>query len=101
MATIEGITISLGDVSATAGTIRTLNTSLNDRLLAIQKQMNDLNNSWQSPAGQAIQEKFNNLVPAFENYKQIIESYAKFLDNTVATYESTETQIQNNASAYK
>ena len=47
---VEGIKISLGEVSATAGTIRTLNTSLNDKLLAIQKQMNDLASTWQSPA---------------------------------------------------
>ena len=98
---VEGIKISLGEVSATAGTIRTLNTSLNDKLLAIQKQMNDLASTWQSPAGETIREEFNNLVPAFENYKQIIEAYAKFLDNTVSSYEATETQIQNNASAFK
>ena len=98
---VEGIKISLGEVSATAGTIRTLNTSLNDKLLAIQKQMNDLASTWQSPAGETIREKFNNPVPAFENYKQIIEAYAKFLDNTVSSYEATETQIQNNASAFK
>ena len=98
---VEGIKISLGEVSATAGTIRTLNTSLNDKLLEIQKEMNDLAATWQSPAGETIRERFNGLVPAFENYKQIIESYAKFLDNTVSSYESTETQIQNNASAFK
>lgn len=98
---VEGIKISLGEVSATAGAIRTLNTSLNDKLLEIQKQMNDLASTWQSPAGETIREKFNGLVPAFENYKQIIEAYAKFLDNTVSSYEATESQIQNNASAFK
>ena len=98
---VEGIKISLGEVSATAGTIRTLNTSLNDKLLSIQKQMNDLAATWQSPAGETIREKFNILVPVFENYKQTIEAYAKFLDNTVSSYEATETQIQNNASAFK
>ena len=96
---VEGIKISLGEVSATAGAIRTLNTSLNDKLL--EKQMNDLASTWQSPAGETIREKFNSLVPAFENYKQIIEAYAKFLDNTVSSYEATESQIQNNASAFK
>ena len=98
---VEGIKISLGEVSATAGAIRTLNTSLNDKLLEIQKQMNDLASTWQSPAGETIREKFNSLVTAFENYKQIIEAYAKFLDNTVSSYEATESQIQNNASAFK
>ena len=45
------IKISLGKSVQPAGTIRTLNTSLNDKLLAIQKQMNDLASTWQSPGG--------------------------------------------------
>ncbi len=98
---VEGIHISLAEVSKTAGTIRTLNTSLDERLNEIKKQMNDLSSTWQSPAAETIRSKFNALVPVFENYKQIVESYAKFLDNTVTSYESTETAINNNASAFK
>ena len=37
--------------------------------------------------------------PKFDNYREVIESYAKFLDNTVAKYESTENTLHSNASS--
>lgn len=98
---IEGIQISLGEVSKTAGTIRTLNSNLSTRLEEIKKQMNDLSATWQSDASETIRTKFNNLQPKFEGYFEVVESYAKFLDNTVTSYDTTETTINNNASAFK
>ncbi|PKM57237.1 MAG: WXG100 family type VII secretion target, partial [Firmicutes bacterium HGW-Firmicutes-3] len=41
------------------------------------------------------------LAPKFNNYREIIESYARFLDTTVASYRETETMINNNANAFK
>ena len=35
--------------------------------------------------------------PKFDSYKEVIESYAKFLDNTVAQYEQTESTLNTNA----
>lgn len=37
----------------------------------------------------------------FDDYKQIIESYAAFLDTTVANYEQTEQVINSNASQFE
>lgn len=101
MASSEGIHISLGEVSKTAGDIRNINKNLTDRLQEIKKQMDDLSQTWQSDASNTIRERFNSLVPKFDNYREIVESYAKFLDNTVANYNAVETQIANNASAFK
>ena len=98
---IEGIKISLGEVTKTAGTIRTLNTQLDTKLSEIKKQMNDLQQTWQSDASNTIREKFSSLTPTFEQYKNIVDSYAKFLDNTVQSYESAETTVNSNASLFK
>ena len=98
---IEGIKISLGEVSSTAGSIRTINTNLGTRLDEIKKEMNDLAQTWQSDASNTVRERFNSLAPKFDNYRQIIESYAKFLDNTVTNYDATESSINSNASAFK
>lgn len=97
----EGINISLGEVTSTAGTIRTLNTNLAAKLDSIKTQMNNLASTWQSDSSNTIREKFNGLAPKFEDYHSIVEAYAKFLDNTVTAYDSTETAINNNASAFK
>lgn len=98
---IEGIKITLGEVSKTSGTIRQLNNNLDNRLTEIKKQMNDLSQTWQSDASNTIREKFNALVPKFAEYKSIVESYSKFLDITVQNYDSAETAINNNASSFK
>jgi WXG100 family type VII secretion target len=98
---VEGINISLGEVSKTAGTIRTLNTTLTARLEDIKKEMDGLAATWQSEGSETIRGNFNALAPKFENYREIIESYAKFLDTTVASYDAAETQINSNASQFK
>lgn len=98
---IEGINISLGEVSKTAGTIRTLNTSLGTKLQDIKKQMNDLAQTWQSDASNTVINKFNSMAPKFDNYRDIVDSYAKFLDSAVTNYEAVEAQINSNASAFK
>jgi WXG100 family type VII secretion target len=97
---IEGIKISLNEVSSTAGTIRNLNTNLDARLMEIKNEMNGLAASWQSDASNTIRERFNSLSTKFAEYKEIIDSYAKFLDNTVTNYNSTETAINSNAGAF-
>lgn len=97
---IEGIKISLNEVAQTANTIRNLNTSLDARLNEIKNEMNGLAASWQSDASNTIRERFNALSSKFVEYKEIIDSYAKFLDNTVTNYDTTETAINSNASAF-
>jgi WXG100 family type VII secretion target len=98
---VEGIKISLGEVSKTAGTIRTINQSLSARLEEIRKEINGLASTWQSDSSNTIRNNFNSLAPVFEQYKNIIDSYAKFLDNTVTNYDAAEISINSNASAFK
>jgi WXG100 family type VII secretion target len=97
----EGINIALSEVSSIAGTIRNLNDSLTMNLEDIKAQMISMESTWQSDASQSIIGNFNALAPKFNNYREIIESYARFLDTTVASYRETETMINNNANAFK
>jgi hypothetical protein len=41
------------------------------------------------------------MAPKLKEYRQIVDSYAKFLDNTVTNYDSTESQNNSSASAFK
>ncbi|MFS0865003.1 pore-forming ESAT-6 family protein [Fredinandcohnia sp. 179-A 10B2 NHS] len=98
---VDGIKISLGEVSKTAGQIRNLNQNLATTLEDIKKEMNGLSATWNSDASNTIRANFNALAPRFEEYRQVVDSYAKFLDNTVTNYNAAETAINNNASAFK
>lgn len=98
---VEGINISLAEVTKTAQTIKTLNKSLSSRLEDIKKEMNGLEGNWKSDSSETIRSKFNGLAPKFENYEQIINSYAVFLEKTVTGYNEAETAINNNASQFK
>ena len=97
----DGISISLGEVAKTAGTLRSINQSLSTRLDEIKKEMNGLTSTWTSDASSTIQNNFNSLAPRFEEYFNVVESYAKFLDITVANYDAAETAVNNNANSFK
>ena len=96
---IEGISISLEQVLETARNIKSLNTQIVTRLNEIKREMNSLESSWQSESSTTIRANFNKLEAKFENYKNIIDG--TFLENTVEAYSTTESSINNNASAFE
>lgn len=97
----DGIQISTQVLLDTADRVRTINSTLDQKLADINKNMNDLEATWKSDAATDIRSAMNALKPRFEEYKNVVESYAKFLVNTAQNYESTESSVQTNASAFK
>lgn len=97
----DGIQISTQVLLDTADKVRTINNTLDSKLADINKNMNDLEATWKSDAASDIRAAMNALKPRFEEYKNVVESYAKFLVNTAQNYESTESGIQSTASAFK
>lgn len=97
---MDTIKISLGQVSQCAQAIRNLNTMMYESLNIMKTNMNSLNGSWISDSGETIRSRFNTFAQRFEIQKQIIDSYAKFLDLTVSSYDSLETSINANASNF-
>lgn len=97
----DSIQISTQVLLDTAEKVRNINTTLDSKLADINKSMNDLEATWKSDAANDIRAAMNALKPRFEQYKSVVESYAKFLVSTAQSYESTESAIQTNASAFK
>ena len=95
------IQISTQVLLDTAQKVRTINDSLETTLAEINKNMNNLEATWKSDAGSEIRHAMNALKPRFDEYKAVVESYAKFLVETAQNYESTESSIQSSASAFK
>jgi len=97
----DSIRISTQVLVDTAEKVRSINKSLDDKLADINKSMNDLEATWKSDAASDIRAAMNALKPRFEEYKNVVESYAKFLVNTAQSYETTEGAIQSNANQFK
>ena len=97
----DSIQVSTQVLLDTAEKVRTINNNLDSKLAEINKNMNDLEASWKSDAAEEIRAAMNALKPRFDEYKAVVESYAKFLVNTAQSYETTEGTIQTNASAFK
>lgn len=95
------IRISTQVLTDTATKVRNINANLDTKLADINKAMNDLETTWKSDAASDIRAAMNALKPKFEEYKAVVESYAKFLVHTAQSYETTEGAVQSNASAFK
>jgi len=95
----EIIDISLDAVSATAGEIRRLNDNLTNKLYQIKGQMDQLHAVWDSDAGEAIRNRFMKDAQKFEEYREVTNQYADFLDKTVTRYSENESLIKSAASA--
>ena len=97
----DEIKVSTQVLLDTAEKVRTINTTMDGKLADINKTMNDLESTWRSDAATDIRAAMNALKPRFEEYKTVVESYAKYILNQLQSYAVTETSIQNNAGAFK
>lgn len=95
------IDIDTDTLVTTAERVHDINEELDSKLAEINKKMNNLENDWLSDAATDIRAAMNALDHRFNVYRNVVESYVSFLRNTAQAYESTESSVQNNASAFK
>ncbi len=95
---MPSIKISLAEVSDAASRIRSLNQQMYESLAEMKKEMNSLAGGWESDGAEEIRRRFNLLSARFEEHKSAIDSYARFLDQTVSSYDTLESTITGNAS---
>lgn len=93
------IKITFEEVRTKTKQIRNYNATLTDTLNSIRQTINNLESQWTSDTSDTIRAKITGMQPKFDTYKEVIESYARFLDNTVAQYEGTESTLNSNASS--
>lgn len=97
---MSDIKISLSEVSRMANELRRINTNLDDVLEYARNEMKSLNVSWISDGSEMIRQRFEYFSKKFIEESQIVESYAKFLDYTVSSYDSLESTITENAASF-
>lgn len=94
------IRISLDEVEQIAANIRVCNVNLEDVLDYVCQLMNGLRSVWISEGSEELIARFNQFSRRFTDESQTIESYAAFLDYTVASYATHESAIKANASNF-
>lgn len=99
MAEAMSIKVSSKELKKTAGSIRTHNDHLNGYLVDIKDRIIRL--QWKSDASDVIVKKIEKMQNHFDEYKRVIESYAKFLDDAADQYETTEETATANASYFR
>lgn len=72
--------------------------SIYDLLQKMKTDMNSLDTSWVSDSGNEIRSRFQLFSNRFETQKEVIDSYAGFLDLVVSTYDTNESTMSSNAS---
>jgi len=97
---MEQIKISLPEVSSTAQAIRSYNHNLDNVLSYVSKTMNSLDSVWQSTGEETLLARFNHFANKFVTESEVIESYAKYLDDIVNNYDTLETTITANAANF-
>ena len=101
---MDEIRITLAELSDTAAQMRnynaTLNSTLDEILSFVKKTMNDLQVVWESDGEFTLLNAFNKFSTKFIEESEVIESYARFLDDTVNNYDSLESTIVSNATNF-
>lgn len=93
------IKITFEEVRMKAKQLRGYNSTLTETLNNIKQTINNLESQWTSDTSDTIRAKITGMQPKFDTYKEVVESYAKFLDNTAAQYEGTENTLNSNAAS--
>ena len=94
---MDNLRISFAQVSECAARIRACNQQMYEDLNRMKKDMNQTNASWISDGAEAIRGRFNQFAARFDTQKETIDTYARFLDRTVESYDTLETTITSNA----
>ncbi|MBQ6334785.1 MAG: pore-forming ESAT-6 family protein [Erysipelotrichaceae bacterium] len=96
----NNIRITLPELAESAAEIRNCNSQLDAILSYVSKIMNELDGIWLSDGEQMLLSRFQRFSGKFIDESEVIESYARFLDNTVTDYDSLESTIVANASNF-
>ena len=97
---MPGLKIDTQTIRSTAGTIAAQNERLFETLTASQSTVQSLSSVWTGAASEATISAYDSFAANyFENYREMLDQYVKFLNNVAgAGYEQTEQQVTSKAS---
>ena len=93
--------ISTSGLRNSEGSIRDVNARMYGTLTDIKDQVNGLKSSYSSEGAEEIINNMNNMQARFDEYKSIVESYAKHLDEVADRFIMTEGTIKSRAEMFR
>ena len=93
------VKISMQEVIDINNKFSMLNNNIYDNLMKAKTKMDEINGIWQSRGSETIVQKFNQLSNKFILHKEVLESYIKFVNDAVNTYDTLENTIVFNANS--
>lgn len=96
---MDSVSISAHEVEQAAASLSRMNQQLRAHLDAVTQKMRQLSSCWDSPAGAALQERFDQLLPVFDRYEQVMEQYVACLRETARSYQDAEHMLKQQASS--
>ncbi|MDY6063339.1 MAG: pore-forming ESAT-6 family protein [Erysipelotrichaceae bacterium] len=94
------INISLQEVNDLAANLRQIGNQMHENLMESKNEMNKLDGIWEAESSNTIRERFNLFSQKFDDMKNVIDSYASFLERISNSYDSLETTINLNATNF-
>ena len=92
--------VNFGNFDEWAAKISADNDKLLEQLEAIKDMINSLSTTYQSNAADEIRNKITGMQPRFNQYHNVIDSYARFIKATGQAYKGTEQINTNTASDF-
>lgn len=75
---------------AKANEIDAINNEMTAKLNTAKSQVDNLQNTWSSNAGDKIRQAMTDLAPKFEKYREVVADYVTFLKDTAGLYTTTD-----------
>lgn len=94
---MANITVDWSDLTEKGKNMQTEAGTMLDILKDIHKEIDTLNQSWESPAATKMVEYMDTMQPKFERYKEVVDEYGKFLEEAAKQYSETEGELQKSA----
>ena len=69
---MDSVSIRAHEVEQAAASLSRMNQQLRAHLDAVTQKMRQLSSCWDSPAGAALQERFDQLLPVFDRYEHFM-----------------------------
>ena len=91
---MDGVRIVSQEVNEMASQLQQFNGQLRTCLDGISAKMRQLDLSWDSPAGAALQARFTELLPVFDRYEQVVEQYVSFLRQSLHPHQDAESLLR-------
>ena len=101
MADSGRIIINYGNFGSHAQQIDAKNKQMTQTLTEIQKKINGLAGGYESNEAVTIREKITGMTPRFESYKQVVDSYVKFIQNAAEQAKNLSSTLNANANQFK